>query len=99
MKRGVLLAASLALLVGGCGVDQALYNAKMQALQKCQADMQKQEESYVALQNEYKAAKGKLGSLEGEKVSLSGRLTATKAELEILRRQREAAEKRMATFR
>jgi chemotaxis protein MotB len=93
------LGAALLLSTVGCGVSQDLYNAKVNALQKCQADLAKKDEAFASLDAEYKGLKGRLAGVEGEKGALSSKLSASQKELEDLRRARAAAEARAATFR
>ena len=110
MKRALLVVSSLALGVGGCGVSQDLYDARVNELNKVKAEM---DASAKGCGEAQKKADARIATLETENGALKDRLTSLgqridtdqadiakyKDRVEELRKAQEAAEARSKQFR
>jgi chemotaxis protein MotB len=108
MKLTMLCLA--AALVGGCGVNEDLYNAKVAELNKTKAELDKANADAAAakkacdkkqaeLDAENAALKDRMASLGQDMSSMQGSLADAKKRMEEMRKAQEQAEKRAAQFR
>jgi len=99
-----------ALAIGGCGIKEEVYNAKVDELTKTQAELdetKKNADAYKAqaeatqkkLDAELKSCEARLTALGGNLSSVKGQRDQAMKDIEDLKKQREAAEKRAAQFR
>jgi chemotaxis protein MotB len=108
MLKKVLFGAVL--LVGACGVNEDLYNAKVAELNKTKADLDRTradaeaarkaaEKRQKQLDDENAALKERLAALGQDMSSMTANLDQAKKRMEELRKAQEQAEKRAAQFR
>jgi len=105
MKKWVLLA-----LLGGCGISEDIYNAKVAELNKTKAELDKANADAAAakkacdkkqaeLDAENAALKDRMAALGQDMSTMQGSLADAKKRMEEMRKAQEAAEKRAAQFR
>lgn len=105
MKRTVLFVALAAMIVGGCGVKQAKYDAQVELAKQLQKrldtanEKNKELESKIStLDGQIKALNEQLDDIRGDSARMRNRfrtkLEATQKELEELAKARKAAEER-----
>jgi chemotaxis protein MotB len=99
------LVAGLA-LVGGCGVSQELFNTRTTELDHCQSDLNHSQRDLTAarakgddLTSETDHLRDRVTTLENDRVQLARNLSATKQEMDELRRAHVQAEQRSELFR
>ena len=108
MKKILLLAA--AMLVGGCGIDKEVYEAKVAELNKTKADLDQQKKDaeeakrrcdaeQARLDGQNLAMKQKLQALGQDLSKLTSTSEEDKARIAELQKRQEAAEKRAAQYR
>ena len=99
-----------AALVGGCGIDKEVYDAKVAELQKTQNELDQQrkdaaeakrkcDERQAELDNENLAMKTRLKALGQDMSKMSGDMDAQKKQMAEMQKRQEAAEKRAQQFR
>src|ERR1700761_4336721 len=97
-------------LVGGCGIDKEVYDAKVAELQKTQNELDQQrkdaaeakrqcDERQAQLDSENLAMKNRLKALGQDITKMSGDMDAQKRQMAELQKRQEAAEKRAQQFR
>jgi chemotaxis protein MotB len=100
----------LLLLLAGCGVNEGLYNARVNELSKCKTDLdsanREKAEREAALITERSGLRGELARKDKERTALAYQVSALQGEtgtlsktVEELRHARELAEKRSKTYR
>jgi chemotaxis protein MotB len=100
----------LAAFIGGCGVNEDLYNAKVAELNKTKADLDAEranasafkaaaEKRQAELDAENLALKDRLTALGQDMSSMKGNLETAKKRMEEMRKAQEQAEKRAQQFR
>ena len=109
MKKIALLVFAAA-IVGGCGVDTEVYNAKVAELNKTKAELdqtkknaeearKKCDETQARLDGENMAMKARLQALGQDMSKLTTNMEDAKKRMAEMQKQQEAAEKRAAQFR
>lgn len=97
-------------MVGGCGIDKEVYEAKVAELQKTQGELDQQkkdaaeakrkcDERQAQLDAENSAMKARLTALGQDISKMTGDMDAAKKEMAELQKRQEAAEKRARQFR
>jgi chemotaxis protein MotB len=110
MKRKALLLAVAAMMVGGCGIDKEVYDAKVAELEKTQKDLDQTrkdaaeakrrcDERQRQLDAENTAMKQRLLMLGTDMSKMSTNMEEAKKQMAELQKRQEAAEKRAAQFR
>jgi len=96
----------IASLVAGCGVKKETHQKVLDELTATQAQLEEERKKNQQLDSQNQDLSGELGGMSKEKAEAAARaarlaaeMQATEAELLELRKQREAAEKRLAAFR
>jgi chemotaxis protein MotB len=98
--------SSLLLVLAGCGVSQAEYNARLTDVEKCQAELAHNQVELGAAharmddkRRDLEARDEQIGRLEADARALGRNLSATERELIALRKSRALAEQRAEIFR
>jgi len=111
MKRtALLLAVAPLLLVGGCGIDKEVYDAKVAELEKTQKDLDQTQKDAAAAKRRYEeqqakldaenlAMKQRLQALGQDMSKMSTNMEEAKRQMAELQKRQEAAEKRASQFR
>jgi chemotaxis protein MotB len=90
-------------IAAGCGIDEQVHQRALDDLAASQKQAQSCEEAKAAAEQSVANLEAELDTLrqqsQTELAGLKTDLTATEEELRVLRRQREAAEKRLAAYR
>jgi chemotaxis protein MotB len=100
--RRTLVGATLAgfvLTAGACGIPEEQYNALDKQYKECKGSLASTKDALSKSEQERNAYKDKLAAASADKDDLARKMGATKRELEELRKQREAAEKRAAVYK
>jgi chemotaxis protein MotB len=92
MRKAALLSLAVA-LVGGCGIDKEVYEAKVAELNKTKADLDRQKRDADAAKRKCAATQAKL---DAENVAMRNRLQALGQDMSKLSTDMETARKRMA---
>jgi chemotaxis protein MotB len=100
------LSTAVLLVVAGCGVSQAEYNARLTDVEKCQAELAHNQVELGAAQarmddkrRDLEARDEQISRLEADARALGRNLSATERELIALRKSRALAEQRAEIFR
>jgi chemotaxis protein MotB len=93
-------------LIAGCGVSQAEYNIRTTELEKCQAELSRNQVELAAAQSrlddktrDLERRDEEITRLEGDAHSLARNLSATEREMDALRRAHAQAEQRAELYR
>lgn len=110
MRLALVLGSLVALPLAACGIDKEVHQQALDKLARCQQDLSTCTAERDTVAGTVKEQEAQLGELKGQLdttskessaqlVSLKTNLEATESELGELRKQREAAEKRLAAFK
>jgi chemotaxis protein MotB len=110
MNRLTLSLVAALAFVGGCGINEDIYNAKVAELNKTKADLEQERTAAAAakaacdkrqkeLDAENQALKDRLTALGQDMNSIQGNLAEAKKRMEEMRKAQEQAEKRAQQFR
>jgi chemotaxis protein MotB len=95
-----------AVVLGGCGVSQELYNARTTELDRCQTDLTRSQSDFNAarqknegLVDDATELRDRLTTLESDRFKLSTNLQSTKKEMDQLRRTQALADRRQELLR